>query len=337
MNDGFGTTVQSSTLTVALTNTNPTVSTPILRTGVDLSVVNPATIYFGSQIKLDASAAFDPDGLSNLSFTWSGQPCTTESLGCLFASYPGGSCRGITINPDPVDPLNPAKASFTAPPFGPNSPTVCGLRVVVTDPAGGSTTLNWAYTLKANAGGPTAVIAPPPDKMANSVPGHPSVLALDGSGSSDPDTAPVQPLAYQWEQVDPSSGAVIALTTPLGGTFSTPTSKTTGWTAPSSAPLFVAFRLSVDDGITFKGRTQSTTVKIITPRPGSNAGSDRMSHPGETAALDGSASFDSLGRSLTYQWQQISGPSVTIKNALSAQASIVAPHIDQGGDSQTPW
>src|SRR5262249_60604417 len=129
---------QSSTLTVALGNTAPIVpATPTLITGVGNAVVNPANIYIGSPIQIDATSV-DPDNAGPLSYVFSGQPCggLGESLGCLFASgasgWPGGSCRGITITPDAVEP---GKAAVTAPPFGPSEqdPDVCAARVRVPD------------------------------------------------------------------------------------------------------------------------------------------------------------------------------------------------------------
>jgi hypothetical protein len=47
--------------------------------------------------------------------------------------------------------------------------------------------------------------------------------------------------------------------------------------------------------------------------------------PGQNIVLDGSKSFDPDGLPLTYQWTQLSGPSVTLVNATSASASFVAP------------
>ena len=149
--DGFGASTQSNNLTVGLTNTNPVLATnPVLTTGLNFGTTNPSALYVGQQVRLDARAATDADGFNadQLTYVFSGQPCggLGESLGCLLASdpggYPGGSCRGVTFTPDPVIP---GKATFTAPTFGPNNPTVCGLRVVVSDPTGGSVTRNWSF------------------------------------------------------------------------------------------------------------------------------------------------------------------------------------------------
>jgi hypothetical protein len=337
--DGFGAAVQSSNLTVALANTAPTVpNPPTLHTGVDMSVVNPTNIYIGSQIAIDATS-IDPDAAGPLSYTFSGQPCggLGESLGCLLASgasgWPGGSCRGITITPDPVEP---GKATFTAPPLGPSdqNPNVCGLRVVVTDAAGASTTRNWSYGLKANVGGPSAAISPVPAKVLASTPAAPGVLVLSGAPTTDPDTNPAQPLAYSWEQVDPTTGDPVALNAPSRGVFSSPNAQNTTWTAPATAPHTVKFRLSVSDGITFPGVTATPNISVTTRRPGADAGPDRLLNPGATALLDGSGSYDDGGRTLTYSWRQISGPAVALTNPFAAQASFVTPHLAYGDATQ---
>ena len=117
----------------------------------------------------------------------------------------------------------PGKATFTAPPLGASdqNPNVCGLRVVVTDAAGGSTTRNWSYGLKANAGPPVPVINTLPAKVLASTPATPGVVALSGAATTDPDTNPAQPLAYTWEQIDPTTGDPVAANSPAKGVFST--------------------------------------------------------------------------------------------------------------------
>src|SRR5262249_9283601 len=156
---------------------------------------------------------------------------------------PGGSCTDMTVTAGDI----PGTASITAPPFGANSPTTCGLRVVVTDAAGGQTTRNWSYTLKAS-GSPTAVINPLPAKVLATRPAADGVVPLSGSGSTDPDTNPTQPLSYAWEQVDPTTGNPVPANAPSRGVFSNPNSVNTTWKAPSTAPYFVRFRLTVSDG-----------------------------------------------------------------------------------------
>jgi hypothetical protein len=337
--DGFGATVQSNNLTVALSNSAPVAPANLTyHAGIDGSVVNPANIYVADSIRIDAPST-DADG-SPLTYAFSGRPCggLGVSLGCFLApdgasGWPGGSCRGITFTNDAVVA---GRATFTAPTFGPSNqnPNQCGIRLVVTDAAGGTTTKDYtAVGLLANHQ-PAAVISAVPDKMLASSPSGPSVLALSGTGSTDADTTPPQPHTYHWEQVDAVTGLPVPVGSPARGTFSTPDAISTGWTAPSSAPYTVKFQLSVDDGMSAPGVATTPPISITTTRPGANAGSDRMVHPGQVASLDGSASFDDGGRTLTYSWRQVSGPSVTIDSPLSATASITAPHLNVGDPSQ---
>ncbi len=334
--DGFGAAVQSANLTVALTNSAPVVpATMQITAGIDGSVINPTTIYVGDSITVSAPST-DADG-TPLTYEWSGRPCggLGESLGCLLAGnndsgYPGGSCRGITILNDPVVV---GKASFNAPTLGANNPNRCGLRLVVTDATGAATTRDFTIlNLKVN-NAPTAVISAVPEKVLASTPAGPSVLALSGTGSTDPDQAPPQPHTYAWEQVD-ASGTPVPLSDPSRGTFSSPNSVSTGWTAPSTAPHTVRFRLTFDDGMSLPGVATTAPISVTTTRPGADAGSDRLVHPTQVASLDGSASFDDGGRPLTYSWSQVSGPPVTLSTPLTAVAHFTAPHLDYGDPSQ---
>ncbi len=59
--------------------------------------------------------------------------------------------------------------------------------------------------------------------------------------------------------------------------------------------------------------------------PIANAGQDQTVTELSTVLLDGSASTDSNGTSLTYQWTQIQGTSVTLSNQTSATPSFTSP------------
>lgn len=48
----------------------------------------------------------------------------------------------------------------------------------------------------------------------------------------------------------------------------------------------------------------------------------------ETASLYGAASFDPEARTMTFQWTQVEGPSVTLDGATTATASYVAPPVE---------
>ncbi|MCB0960381.1 MAG: fibronectin type III domain-containing protein, partial [Acidimicrobiales bacterium] len=340
VDDGFGATVQSNNLTVSLSNRNPTTPTFAWRSGQDLTVLNPTNVYIGAPLEVNATST-DPDG-GTLTYSWEGRPCggLGESLGCLLAGnndsgYPGGSCRGLSI---PNDATIPGRATFQVPPFGASNqnPTRCGLRVTVTDSAGGSVTTNMTLlTIKANAGPPVPVIASLPAKVQASAPAGDSVLVLNGSGTTDPDTNPTQPLAYQWEQIDPSTGEPIVDGSPAQGTFGTPTSVNTTWTAPSTAPHSVQFRLTVTDGISLPVSQTSPPVKVTTKRAGANAGPDQLVNPEQEVHLDATDSYDEGGRPLTYSWRQISGPVVELANRFGTSPSFTTPYLASGEPAQS--
>ena len=139
-----------------------------------------------------------------------------------------------------------------------------------------------------------------------------SAVTLNGT-ASDPEN---DPMIFQWTQ---TGGPPVSLT---GAT-----SLSAGFTAPpkTSAPQQLTFELTVQDG---PGNIATDTVQITIAAntgPTANAGADQTVGANSLAALDGSASSDPENDPLTYQWVQISGPSVAITNATSAAASFTTP------------
>jgi len=61
--------------------------------------------------------------------------------------------------------------------------------------------------------------------------------------------------------------------------------------------------------------------------PIADAGPSLALFSGENAVLDGTGSSDQDGDSLSYQWSQISGPTVSLSNAQSAHPSFTAPVV----------
>jgi LmbE family N-acetylglucosaminyl deacetylase len=59
--------------------------------------------------------------------------------------------------------------------------------------------------------------------------------------------------------------------------------------------------------------------------PVPNAGVDRTAGRGASVSLNGSASFDPDGTTLSFQWRQTAGPSVTLSSASTAQPSFTVP------------
>jgi len=69
-------------------------------------------------------------------------------------------------------------------------------------------------------------------------------------------------------------------------------------------------------------RYEFATRRVGASPPIANAGPNQSGVPAGTVTLNGSASYDPLGETLTYAWSQISGPAVTINNANQAIATF---------------
>lgn len=61
--------------------------------------------------------------------------------------------------------------------------------------------------------------------------------------------------------------------------------------------------------------------------PNAVAGANQTVDPGAVVTLNGSASNDPNGDTLSYQWTQLSGSAVTLSNATSASATFTAPSV----------
>jgi len=142
-------------------------------------------------------------------------------------------------------------------------------------------------------------------------------VVLNGSGSFDPNR---DTLDYAWEQVE---GPAVQLerADAVLATFRAPAVDT---------PTDLRFALTVSDA-DFSSRDEVVvTVVPVTARnrpPIAEAGDAQTVAPNFAVVLDGSASSDPDGDALTYQWQQMLGPTVVLVNATSARAGFVAPAV----------
>jgi len=71
-------------------------------------------------------------------------------------------------------------------------------------------------------------------------------------------------------------------------------------------------------------RYEFGTRRVGSSPPVADAGPNQLGIAPGTITLNGSGSYDPLGEALTYQWQQIAGPSVNITNATAAVANFPA-------------
>ena len=58
-----------------------------------------------------------------------------------------------------------------------------------------------------------------------------------------------------------------------------------------------------------------------------NAGPAQTVNEGAMVTLDGSASTAAPGKTLTYHWTQVSGPTVTLSSATAVKPTFTAPQV----------
>jgi hypothetical protein len=117
--------------------------------------------------------------------------------------------------------------------------------------------------------------------------------------------------------VDASGNAYVAATT-ISNNF------------PTANP-FQATRAGSSDVVVFR----LTADPPPAVDPVASAGADQTAAEGTIVTLDGSASTDPDGDPLTYLWEQVAGPTVTLSDATSAQPSFTAPSVPVGGATLT--
>ena len=163
---------------------------------------------------------------------------------------------------------------------------------------------------------PSALIAAQADVLEG------ANVVLNGTASSDPDG---DTLTYSWRQL---TGSFVSL---QNSSTASPS-----FTAPNltSAETFT-FELRVSDGeLSDSSEVSFLVTPVMTPPPGggnqaptASIATQTDAFSGETITLNGGASSDPDGDSLTYSWTQLQGTSVSLQNAASASASFVAPAL----------
>jgi MYXO-CTERM domain-containing protein len=143
-----------------------------------------------------------------------------------------------------------------------------------------------------------------------------ATLQLDGSGSTNAPGA-TGALTYAWYQV---SGPAAVLSS---RTEAKPTYTVKGLRKNST----VVFGLSVSNGaVSSAPVTASTVITHIPKAPTADAGKAQSVAPLAKVTLDGAASSDPYGQTLTYAWTQTAGPAVTLSaTSTPAQAQFDAP------------
>lgn len=148
-------------------------------------------------------------------------------------------------------------------------------------------------------------------------------VILNGRASTDTDGTIA---SYSWVQTAGSSVNIVDSGSP-SPSFMAP--------AVGAAGEVLGFSLTITDN---ESATDIATVGITVldvPPPNqppiADAGIDKTVNEGDVVTLDGSASNDpdDSFSSMTFTWQQVSGPTILISGADSNQASFIAPKVFQ--------
>jgi hypothetical protein len=230
--------------------------------------------------------------------------------GSPIASYQWTQTSGPSVTLD--DPTSESP-SFTAPVTATEEDLV--FELLVTNNQGVSSTPD-SVTITVTPAPPPP--APPvadagPDQTVESG----STVQLDGTGSSANGGPPIA--SYQWTQI---SGPEITLHDPnsVNPTFTAPLTGT-------QQDLVFQLVVTNEQGIESEPDSVTITVNPVSP-PTADAGPDQTVESGTTVTLDGSGSSDPSGGTLTYQWTQTSGPSVTLDDSTSVNPKFTAPNTE---------
>jgi hypothetical protein len=127
-------------------------------------------------------------------------------------------------------------------------------------------------------------------------------------------------LTYQWNQ---TAGPSV--------TLSDSTAQKPTFTAPGTDAT-LKFTVTVTDTQNPNSALASTTSAPVTivvsnfARPSADAGPDQTVHVADGVTLDASGSSQADGHTLTYQWNQTAGPSVTLSDSTAQKPTFTAPN-----------
>jgi len=198
------------------------------------------------------------------------------------------------------------------------APSEAGIQLwelTVTDPEGATDTdrVTITWTLPN-----TAPIADAGEDISNVEAGD--LVTLSATGSVDPDG---DDLSYVWEQL---SGPTVTLTNA--------DQVSPSFTAPAVTALTeITFMVTVSDPLGLSGDDEVTVSILGNTAPIADAGEDISNiNAGDLVTLSAAASSDPEGDALTYLWEQISGPTVTLENTDQVSTSFTAPSLNSTTD-----
>ena len=246
----------------------------------------------GHTVSLDGSGSSDPDG-DSLSYHW------TQTEGPSIALN-GGTTATVSFMVPDVTQATQYAFELTVDDGALTSTTSLSFQLLPPPP-----TVNQQ---------PVAMIIVSPQSITSG-----EQVTLDGSSSTDPDG---DNLGYQWQQI---AGPDISLPGSQNASLS--------FTAPQvSQPTSYTFQLTVSDGSL--SSQASMSFQVSPPASSNHAPHASISAPqtavsGETVTLDGSASSDTDGDTLSYYWEQTQGEQISLGSNSNSTLSFVAPTLAQ--------
>ncbi len=156
--------------------------------------------------------------------------------------------------------------------------------------------------------------APVADAGGDAIVVEGALVTLDGSASSDPDG---DALSFAWLQI---GGPAVVL--------DDPTSPAPQFVAPATGGQ-LEFSLVVDDGTDASAADFVSVVvtDVSNAPPVAVAGIDRDAAPGVDVTLDGSASSDPNGDALSFEWTQLSGPTIAFDDPTATAPVLTSPIV----------
>ncbi len=141
-------------------------------------------------------------------------------------------------------------------------------------------------------------------------------VILNATASMDPDA---DAITYQWSQIG-GPIVVLNLTNPLHPTFIAPKAPVGGTS--------VSFTLIVNDGKLASDLDYvNISIKNVNQAPIVSAGLAQIVSSEGAVYLDASDSFDPDADAITFLWNQVSGPAVSIINGTSVSPNFTAPIV----------
>lgn len=248
-----------------------------------------------------ADAGPDQTATAGSTVVLNGSNSTDSVVG--IASYSWTQTKGPKVAlSDPSSPV----CSFTAPNVSKDK--LLAFKLTVTDNAGLQKSDSCLVNLPANDQAPSAEAGPNQTVHAY------SIVNLDGSGSTDPDS---QAVTYNWVQVKGPKVEISNAQT-KHASFAAPATGTQGAT--------LVFQLRVTDQSGLATRDQCTVnVTEAAQPPTADAGQAQAAAESDPVTLDASASQVQNGASIVYRWKQVRGVPVTLSDPSAQTPVFIVP------------